>query len=109
MPESMKILAQYTFVTLEKPLVVGGVTIPAGTTVMLAPQTTAHSVRVPGEQSLLEAWPSLSKEGHTHTEMQALLSEYQTALITATDRLTRLETWASEQGYDAAMAVQEQV
>lgn len=107
MPESMKILAQYMFVTLEKPLVVGGVSIPAGTTVMLAPQTTAHSVRVPGEQSLLEAWPSLSKEGHTHTDMQELLSGFQTEQISTSDRLTRLELWATEHGYDAAGTAQE--
>ena len=97
----MKILAQYMFVTLEKPLAVGGVTIPAGTTVMLAPQTTAHSVRVPGGQSLLEAWPSLSKEG------QELLSGFQTEQISTSDRLTRLELWATEHGYDAAGAAQE--
>ena len=107
MPESMKILAQYMFVTLEKPLVVGGVSIPAGTTVMLAPQTTAHSVRVPGEQSLLEAWPSLSKEGHTHTDMQELLSGFQTEQISTSDRLTKLELWATEHGYDAAGTAQE--
>lgn len=107
MPESMKILAQYMFVTLEKPLVVGGVTIPAGTTVMLAPQTTAHSVRVPGGQSLLEAWPSLSKEGHTHTDMQELLSGFQAEQISTSDRLTKLELWATEHGYDAASAAQE--
>ncbi|MCI7617578.1 MULTISPECIES: hypothetical protein [Desulfovibrio] len=107
MPESMKILAQYMFVTLEKPLVVGGVSIPAGTTVMLAPQTTAHSVRVPGGQSLLEAWPSLSKKGHTHTDMQELLSGFQTEQISTSDRLTRLELWATEHGYDAAGTAQE--
>ncbi|WP_418236529.1 hypothetical protein [Desulfovibrio sp.] len=107
MSESMKILAQYMFVTLEKPLVVGGVSIPAGTTVMLAPQTTAHSVRVPGGQSLLEAWPSLSKEGHTHTDMQELLSGFQTEQISTSDRLTRLELWATEHGYDAAGTAQE--
>lgn len=107
MPESMKILAQYMFVTLENPLVVGGVSIPAGTTVMLAPQTTAHSVRVPGGQSLLEAWPSLSKEGHTHTDMQELLSGFQTEQISTSDRLTRLELWATEHGYDAAGTAQE--
>ena len=107
MPESMKILAQYMFVTLEKPLVVGGVSIPARTTVMLAPQTTAHSVRVPGGQSLLEAWPSLSKEGHTHTDMQELLSGFQTEQISTSDRLTRLELWATEHGYDAAGTAQE--
>lgn len=103
----MKILAQYMFVTLEKPLAVGGVTIPAGTTVMLAPQTTAHSVRVPGGQSLLEAWPSLSKEGHTHTDMQELLSGFQTEQISTSDRLTKLELWATEHGYDASTAAQE--
>ena len=107
MSESMKILAQYMFVTLEKPLVVGGVSIPAGTTVMLAPQTTAHSVRVPGGQSQMEAWPSLSKEGHTHTDMQELLSGFQTEQISTSDRLTRLELWATEHGYDAAGTAQE--
>ena len=74
---------------------------------MLAPQTTAHSVRVPGGQSLLEAWSSLSKEGHTHTEMQELLSGFQTEQISTSDRLTKLELWATEHGYDAASTAQE--
>ncbi|HJA09054.1 MAG TPA: hypothetical protein H9962_07690 [Candidatus Mailhella merdigallinarum] len=103
MPENIKLLAQYSFTTLEEPLTLeNGTTLPVGTRVMLVPQTTAHSVRVPGDRSLLEAWPSLSKEGHVHTDMQILLSGYQTELIEAADRLTRLETWAAQNGYDAA-------
>ena len=101
MPDSIQLLAQYSFVTLEEPLTLdNGTELPAGTQVMLVPQTTAQSVRVPGEQSLLDAWPSLSKAGHEHTDMQALLSEYQTALIATTDRLTKLETWAASNGYE---------
>lgn len=108
MPENIKLLAQYSFITLEDPLILGnGTTLPAGTRVMLVPQTTAHSVRVPGDQTLLEAWPLLSKTNHVHTDMQTLLSQYQTELIAATDRLTSLETWAAQNGYDAAATAQE--
>lgn len=108
MPESVKLLAQYSFITLEEPLhLENGTKLPAGTRVMLVPQTTAHSVRVPGEMSLLEAWPLLSKTDHAHTDLQALLSQYQTELIAATDRLTRLEIRAARDGYDATAVAQE--
>ena len=106
--KTVRVLSQYMFIVLEAPLALpGGEVIPAGTTVMFAPQTTAHSVRVPGSRSLLEAWDSLSKEGHTHTGMQKLLSECQTELIVTTDRLTRLEIWAAQNGYNADKAAQE--
>ena len=106
--ETVRVLSQYMFTVLEEPLaLLDGEVIPAGTTVMFAPQTTAHSVRVPGSRSLLEAWDSLSKEGHAHTGMQALLSKCQTELIVTTDRLTRLEIWAAQNGYNAAKTAQE--
>lgn len=105
---NIKILAQYAFVTLEASLTLAdGTVLPAGTTVMLAPQTTAHSVRVPGAQSLAEAWDKLSKDGHAHPDMQALLSQYQTALIQSSDRLAKLEIWAAQNGYDAGATAQE--
>lgn len=68
--ENVKILSQYNFVTLSHDLVVDGVTIPSGTNVLLAPQTMAQCVRVPGPMSLYEAWDTLSKTDHTHTPEQ---------------------------------------
>ena len=68
--ENVKILSQYNFVTLSHDLVVDGITIPSGTNVLLAPQTMAQCVRVPGPMSLYEAWDTLSKTDHTHTPEQ---------------------------------------
>ena len=55
MPENIKLLAQYSFTTLEEPLTLeNGTTLPVGTRVMLVPQTTAHSVRVPGSMAVAQ-------------------------------------------------------
>lgn len=94
-----KILSQYFLTTLEKDMEVEGTVIPKGTTVLFAPQTTAHSVRVPGGISLLEAWPSLSKNGHKHYELEEIIAGFQTEQIKNLDRLTRLEMWAAKEGY----------
>lgn len=89
----MKILSKYEFTTLDADLTLSdGTVVPKGTTVMFAPQTTAHSVSVPGKQSLLEAWGTLSKVGHEHTDLQLALSGYQEQLVRLTDRVTKLET-----------------
>jgi hypothetical protein len=65
-------LCQYLLTTLDRDITVNGETIAAGTQVLLLPQTTAHSVRVPGSQSLLEAWNTLSKTDHTHPTYAAI-------------------------------------
>lgn len=97
----IKILSQYFATVLEKDTTVDGEVIPAGTTVLFAPQTTAHSVRVPGSKSLLEAWPEISKTNHTHPDLLKILVGYQSELIKAMDRLTKLEIWATKNGYQA--------
>lgn len=95
----IKALCQYIFTSLEHDITVGGKTIPAGTEVLLLPQTTAGSIRVPGNISLAEAWDSLSKEGHSHHDLEAVLSGYQEQLVRYADRLTKLEIWAVGKGY----------
>lgn len=96
----VEMLCQYLLTTLETDWVLeNGTVLPAGTEVMLLPQTTAHSVRVPGGLSLAEAWPSLSRQGHEHPVFQAQLAEYAAQLVRYADRLTRLESWALEQGF----------
>ena len=99
MASTPRILSQYFSTVIEKDLLLDGEVIPAGTSILFAPQTTAHSVRVPGEQSLLEAWPKLSKEGHSHIEYEKILSGYQTEMIKMLDRLTKIELWAASKGY----------
>ena len=96
--QSMTALCQYLFATTDRDLVIGGRTIPAGTEVLLLPQTTAESVRVPGNMSLAEAWGALSKVGHVH-DYDGLIAGYQEQLTRWADRLTRLEAWASDLGY----------
>lgn len=97
----MQALCQYIFATLGRDLVVGGKTIKAGTEVQLLPQTTAQSVRVPGDTSLAEAWPSLSRVGHAHADDQKNLADYQAQLVRCADRLTKIEAWAAKNGWQA--------
>ena len=96
--EGSTALCQYLFAKLDKDMVIGGKKIPAGTEVLLLPQTTAESVRVPGNMSLADAWALLSKVGHTH-DYDDLLSGYQEQLTRYADRLTSLEVWAAGRGY----------
>ena len=91
------------FITLDRSLTLpNGTVLPKGSTVMCVPQTTAHAVRVPGNKSLLAAWSSLSKVGHTHPDYQSALAGFQTELTRWADRTTKLETWAAEKGYVVA-------
>lgn len=100
------ILSQYFLTKLEEDMTMDGKVIPAGTTILFAPQTTAHSVRVPGNKSLFEAWNELSKTDHTHKELEslttlrALVSQYQSDTLDFLDRVTKLELWATKQGYE---------
>ena len=95
--QGMTVLCQYLFATTDRELVIGGRTIPAGTEVLLLPQTTAESVRVPGNMSLAEAWDALSRVGHVHN-YDALIAGYQEQLTRWADRLTSLENWAADRG-----------
>lgn len=100
MPGTVTKLCQYLLTTLERDLALDdGTTLPAGTEVLLLPQTTAHSVRVPGRKSLAEAWDTLSKTGHAHPEDQRNLADYANQLLRYADRLAALESWAARNGY----------
>ena len=52
-----------------------GKTVPAGTTVLILPETMASCVLTPEGESLAEAWSSLSREGHTHAEVFAMAGQ----------------------------------
>lgn len=74
----------------------GGEVLPAGTEVLLVPQTTAHSVLVENGKTLGELWPPLS----------AAITGYSAELVRYADRQTqleaqqaRLEAWARQNGY----------
>ena len=76
--------------TLERPLTLNsGKVLPAGTEVVLLPQTTAHSVLVSADQTLAEAWDGLSKVGHVHEDDQANLVHYASELTRYADRQSR--------------------
>lgn len=93
-------LCQVLTTTLERPLTLeGGKVLPAGTEVVLLPQTTAHSVLVAKDRTLAEAWGGLSKVGHVHEDDQANLVQYSAELTRYADRLAAIETWAVAKGY----------
>ena len=96
----MEALTIYFVQALEKPFTKkDGTVIPAGTDVLMSPHTSSKTVWLPGGKNLHVEWP----------KVQALLSDYQTQLIKNTDRLTKLELWAAQNGYDiqAVQAAQE--
>ena len=93
-------LCQVLMTTLERPLTLNsGKVLPAGTEVVLLPQTTAHSVLVSADQTLAEAWDGLSKVGHVHEDDQANLVHYASELTRYADRLAAIETWEVANGF----------
>lgn len=92
-------LAQYIFADLAEDLTINDQLIPAGTSVCILPQTTAHSVRVPGNRSLLEAWSTLSTTDHSHNDHLLALAGFEEQLVLALRRLNTLEVWAAENGF----------
>lgn len=60
-----------------------GKTVPAGTTVLILPETMASCVLTPEGESLAEAWPSLARQGHSHAE----LVDFSTQLLKFSERL----------------------
>lgn len=90
-------LCLFHLATLDTPLTLdSGTVLPAGSEVMLLPQTTAASVLVDGGKNLAEILPTLSTN--------VVDSEVQ--VIRLTNRLTQVETtfaelraWARQNGY----------
>ena len=86
--------------TLERPLTLNsGIVLPAGSEVVLLPQTTAHSVLVSADQTLAEAWDGLSKVGPLHEDDHAKLVHSASELTRYADRLAAIETWAVANGF----------
>lgn len=96
MPEQNQrtvLLCQDTICLLESDLVLAdGTQIPAGTRVVLLPQTVAACILTPDGDSLAEAWPSISRAGHTHDE----IVEYSEQLTRYANRLTVVEARLAE-------------
>ena len=56
--------------TLEHDLTLAsGKTVTAGTTVLILPETLSSCVLTPEGDSLATAWPTISRDGHTHAEV----------------------------------------
>ncbi len=91
MPEQNQrtvLLCQDTICLLEHDLVLAdGMQIPAGTRVILLPQTIASCILTPDGDSLADAWPTISRSGHTHAE----IVDYSEQLTRCANRLTIVE------------------
>lgn len=90
MPETEKIyvLCKDMICRLGSPLTLdNGTVVPAGSAVLLLPQTVADCVLTPEGESLAEAWPTISRDGHSHTE----IVDYSTQLIRLSTRLAEVE------------------
>jgi len=122
---AIKVLANVFSYTAARDLTLAnGTVIPAGTTIILVPHTTARAVTY-GEQSLETYLPGLEAALADYqtelinftarqTNFESVVPElehsvggYQAELINLTDRLTALETvmaellsWAKAQGYE---------
>lgn len=87
------ILCQDTIARLESDLALAdGAIIPAGSRVLLLPQTIAACVLMPDGESLASAWGKISMEGHSHKE----IADYSEQLIRFATRLAPLEARLSE-------------
>lgn len=99
MPEQNQrtvLLCQDTICLLEHDLVLAdGTQIPAGTRVVLLPQTISACILTPDGDSLADAWPTISRSGHTHDEIvdySEQLTRYANRLTVVEAKLTELET-----------------
>lgn len=99
MPEQNQrtvLLCQDTICLLEHDLVLAdGTQIPAGTRVVLLPQTIAACILTPDGDSLADAWPSISRAGHTHDEIvdySEQLTRYATRLAVVEAKLAAMES-----------------
>lgn len=95
-----RVLCQDTVCEINEDITLAdGTVLKKGTTVLLLPQTTSACVLVAGDKSLEEAWDTLSKVGHVHTDDQANLVAYSAELVRYADRLAGIEAWAVANGY----------
>ena len=82
------LLCQDTMVRLDNDMILSdGKVIPAGTLVLLLPQTVSECVLTPDGESLAAIWSSISRTGHTHPEIVAFSEQ----LIRYSDRLAAVE------------------
>lgn len=96
MPEQNQrtaLLCQDTICLLEHDLVLADNTrIPAGTRVVLLPQTIAACILTPDGNSLADAWPGISRVGHIHDE----IVDYSEQLTRCANRLAIVEAKLAE-------------
>lgn len=111
MANEVKLLAGLQTTELDKDLIAsdGSIMAPAGTCIVIIPQTLASAVIIPQEdnKTLSTVWSTISRTGHEHTDYQTALAGYQETLTTWTTRTTALETklaeltdWAKSNGYE---------
>lgn len=111
MANEVKLLAGLQTTELDKDLLAsdGSIMAPAGTCIVIIPQTLASAVIVPQEnnKTLSALWNTLSKTDHEHADYQTALAGYQGELTTWTTRTTAAETklaelidWAKANGYE---------
>lgn len=87
--ENPLILCQDMLVRLSRPMTLpDGTVVPAGTLVLILPQTVADCVLTPDGESLARVWDSISRSGHTHPEIAAFSAQ----LTRYADRLAAVET-----------------
>lgn len=115
MPESqVRLLSHSMLSTLSHDLTLAsGNTVPAGTTVLILPETLAEFVLTPENTSLAEAWPSIARQGHSHAELvdfsaqllkfserlmdfdlnypNSIIAEFSTQLVRLSERLAAIE------------------
>ncbi len=74
MPESqVTLLSQSMLTKLRRDLALpSGKTLAAGSTVLILPETMAQCVLTPDGESLAQAWNTISRTGHTHSELSGI-------------------------------------
>lgn len=94
------VLCQDMLGVLKTPLTLSdGTVLPAGSSILMLPQTIANCVLTPDGNSLAAAWKSISRDGHAHIEIEELIAAAQTQSAYLLDRMIKLEAWAAKNGY----------
>lgn len=75
MPDT-KVVCQTFMSLLEKDMTLAdGTKIPAGTNLLILPQTVSECILTPDGDSLARAWKKLERVGHVHAELEEEISQ----------------------------------
>lgn len=93
MPETARVLSSLQIAVAQQDVVDdnGKILARAGDAIIIVPQTVSQAVLVEKGRTLAEAWPTISRVGHGHEDLEGALASYQAELIRLADRITKMK------------------